>query len=143
MSGKLSELKSTIDAGLFHRSSLLQTIGHQYEQWNFLVCWALLFDIPKVYASIYCLPLHVSEFVIAFSDTLMPIHLWIWSSSLCYFQHWVLFLNDLIGKEGKIHLPHLKHAQRWCDKGVSCCRRLVSCICIKSGLFFYPVTDSW
>lgn len=37
VSGKLSELKSTIDAGLFHRSSLLQTIGHQYEQWNFLV----------------------------------------------------------------------------------------------------------
>ncbi|KAM1662958.1 hypothetical protein ACFX13_043242 [Malus domestica] len=37
VSGKLSELKTTIDAGLLHRSSLLQTIGHQYEQWNLLV----------------------------------------------------------------------------------------------------------
>ncbi|XP_062022290.1 V-type proton ATPase subunit a3-like isoform X4 [Rosa rugosa] len=37
VSGKLSELKSTIDAGLLHRNSLLQTIGHQYEQWNLLV----------------------------------------------------------------------------------------------------------
>ncbi|XP_004291813.1 PREDICTED: V-type proton ATPase subunit a3-like [Fragaria vesca subsp. vesca] len=37
VSGKISELKSTIDAGLLHRNSLLQTIGHQYEQWNLLV----------------------------------------------------------------------------------------------------------
>ncbi|KAL6215711.1 hypothetical protein ACLB2K_015139 [Fragaria x ananassa] len=37
VSGKISELKSTIDAGLLHRNSLLQTIGHQYEHWNLLV----------------------------------------------------------------------------------------------------------
>ncbi|XAR72783.1 hypothetical protein NMG60_11019541 [Bertholletia excelsa] len=37
VSGKLSELKTTIDAGLLHRGNLLQTIGEQYEQWNLLV----------------------------------------------------------------------------------------------------------
>ncbi|KAF8410527.1 hypothetical protein HHK36_003058 [Tetracentron sinense] len=37
VSGKLSELKTTIDAGLLHRSNLLQTIGYQFEQWNSLV----------------------------------------------------------------------------------------------------------
>ncbi|KAL6212847.1 hypothetical protein ACLB2K_018062 [Fragaria x ananassa] len=37
VSGKISERKSTIDAGLLHRNSLLQTIGHQYGQWNLLV----------------------------------------------------------------------------------------------------------
>ncbi|KAF3446386.1 hypothetical protein FNV43_RR11565 [Rhamnella rubrinervis] len=37
VSGKISELKTTIDAGLLHRSNLLQTIGYEYEQWNFLV----------------------------------------------------------------------------------------------------------
>ncbi|KAH7524153.1 hypothetical protein FEM48_Zijuj06G0089000 [Ziziphus jujuba var. spinosa] len=37
VSGKLSELKTTIDAGVLHRSNLLQTIGYEYEQWNFLV----------------------------------------------------------------------------------------------------------
>ncbi|KAK6136714.1 hypothetical protein DH2020_029542 [Rehmannia glutinosa] len=37
VSGRLSELKTTIDAGLVHRGNLLQTIGEQFEQWNFLV----------------------------------------------------------------------------------------------------------
>ncbi|GER42280.1 v-type proton ATPase 116 kDa subunit a isoform [Striga asiatica] len=37
VSGRLSELKTTIDAGLVHRSNLLQSIGEQFEQWNFLV----------------------------------------------------------------------------------------------------------
>ncbi|XP_030523170.1 V-type proton ATPase subunit a3 [Rhodamnia argentea] len=35
--GRLSELKTTIDAGLAHRGNLLQTIGDQYEQWSRLV----------------------------------------------------------------------------------------------------------
>lgn len=34
---RLSELKTTIDAGLAHRGNLLQTIGDQYEQWSRLV----------------------------------------------------------------------------------------------------------
>ncbi|KAK4761320.1 hypothetical protein SAY87_006213 [Trapa incisa] len=33
----LTELKTTIDAGLLHRGNLLQTIGDQFEQWNQLV----------------------------------------------------------------------------------------------------------
>lgn len=37
VSGRLSELRTTIDAGLLHRGNLLQTIGEQYEQWNLLV----------------------------------------------------------------------------------------------------------
>ncbi|XP_021849943.1 V-type proton ATPase subunit a3 [Spinacia oleracea] len=37
VSGKLSELRTTIDAGLLHRGNLLQTIGDQFEQWNILV----------------------------------------------------------------------------------------------------------
>ncbi|KAL3614031.1 V-type proton ATPase subunit a3 [Castilleja foliolosa] len=37
VSGRISELKTTIDAGLIHRGNLLQNIGEQYEQWNFLV----------------------------------------------------------------------------------------------------------
>ncbi|XP_057501971.1 V-type proton ATPase subunit a3 [Actinidia eriantha] len=37
VSERLSELKTTIDTGLLHRSNLLQTIGEQYEQWNLLV----------------------------------------------------------------------------------------------------------
>ncbi|KAJ0680616.1 putative V-type ATPase, V0 complex, 116kDa subunit family [Helianthus annuus] len=36
-SGKISEIKTTIDAGLLHRGNLLQTIGEEYEQWNLLV----------------------------------------------------------------------------------------------------------
>ncbi|XP_073148737.1 V-type proton ATPase subunit a3-like [Henckelia pumila] len=36
-SGRLSEFKTTIDAGLVHRGNLLQIIGEQFEQWNFLV----------------------------------------------------------------------------------------------------------
>ncbi|GAB4837861.1 V-type proton ATPase subunit a2 [Ancistrocladus abbreviatus] len=37
VSGRLSELKTTIDAGLTHRGSLLHSIADQYEQWNILV----------------------------------------------------------------------------------------------------------
>ncbi|KAL4555595.1 hypothetical protein LXL04_038219 [Taraxacum kok-saghyz] len=37
LSGRTSELKRTIDAGLLHRGNLLQTIGEQYERWNILV----------------------------------------------------------------------------------------------------------
>lgn len=37
VSGKISELKITIDAGLLHRSNLLWTIGYEHEQWNLLV----------------------------------------------------------------------------------------------------------
>ncbi|XP_038884966.1 V-type proton ATPase subunit a2-like isoform X2 [Benincasa hispida] len=37
VSGKLSELKTTIDMGQRHRSKLLQMIGRQYELWNLLV----------------------------------------------------------------------------------------------------------
>ncbi|KAL6552648.1 hypothetical protein OROHE_008012 [Orobanche hederae] len=36
VSGRLSELKTTVDAGLVHRGNLLQNIGEQFEQWNFL-----------------------------------------------------------------------------------------------------------
>ncbi|XP_004507485.1 V-type proton ATPase subunit a2 [Cicer arietinum] len=36
VSGKLSELKATIDAGLSHRVNLLENIGTQFEQWNLL-----------------------------------------------------------------------------------------------------------
>jgi len=38
VSGKLAELKTTIDAGLSHRVNLLENIGTQFEQWNLLVC---------------------------------------------------------------------------------------------------------
>ncbi|KAF5751076.1 V-type proton ATPase subunit a3-like [Tripterygium wilfordii] len=37
VSERLSEMKTTIDAGLAHRANLLQSIGDQFEQWNFLV----------------------------------------------------------------------------------------------------------
>ncbi|XP_024960444.1 V-type proton ATPase subunit a2-like [Cynara cardunculus var. scolymus] len=37
VSGRLSELKTTIDTGLLHRGNLLETIGKQYEQWNDVV----------------------------------------------------------------------------------------------------------
>ncbi|PON80789.1 ATPase, V0 complex, subunit 116kDa [Parasponia andersonii] len=37
VSGRLTELKTTIDAGLLHRGNLLQTIGDQFERWNLLV----------------------------------------------------------------------------------------------------------
>ncbi|KAH7575015.1 hypothetical protein JRO89_XS02G0035600 [Xanthoceras sorbifolium] len=37
VSGRLCELKTTIDAGMLHRGNLLQTIGEQFEQWNLLV----------------------------------------------------------------------------------------------------------
>ncbi|KAJ6409803.1 hypothetical protein OIU84_009318 [Salix udensis] len=37
VSGRISEMKAAIDAGLFHKSHLLQTIGDQFVQWNTLV----------------------------------------------------------------------------------------------------------
>ncbi|GKF71948.1 hypothetical protein Tco_0208062, partial [Tanacetum coccineum] len=37
VSGRTSELKTTIDAGLLHRGNLLQIIGGKYERWNLLV----------------------------------------------------------------------------------------------------------
>ncbi|KAL2521098.1 V-type proton ATPase subunit a3 [Forsythia ovata] len=37
VSGKLSELKATIDVGQLHRANLLQTIGYEFEQWNLQV----------------------------------------------------------------------------------------------------------
>lgn len=37
VSGRLSELKTTIDVGLSHRGSLLQNISDQFEQWNLIV----------------------------------------------------------------------------------------------------------
>lgn len=37
VSGKLSELKTTIDVGQLHRSNLLRTISFEFEQWNLLV----------------------------------------------------------------------------------------------------------
>lgn len=52
------------------------------------------------------------------------------------FCHWTLLLLIYVGKEGQIDLSHSKYAQHGCDKEMSCCRRLVSCLCNKSGLFF-------
>ncbi|XP_068646108.1 V-type proton ATPase subunit a3-like [Aristolochia californica] len=37
VSGKLEELKTTIDVGLMHKDNLLNSIGYQFEQWNLLV----------------------------------------------------------------------------------------------------------
>ncbi|XP_051139489.1 V-type proton ATPase subunit a2-like isoform X2 [Andrographis paniculata] len=37
VSGKLSELKTTIDIGQLQRVNLLRSIGHEFEQWNFMV----------------------------------------------------------------------------------------------------------
>ncbi|KAK4342494.1 hypothetical protein RND71_038310 [Anisodus tanguticus] len=37
VSGKLLELKTTVDAGQLHRANLLQTIGYEFDQWNLLV----------------------------------------------------------------------------------------------------------
>ncbi|KAI9128016.1 hypothetical protein K1719_001009 [Acacia pycnantha] len=37
VSARLSELKTTIDAGLLHKGNLLQTIGDQFDHWNLLV----------------------------------------------------------------------------------------------------------
>ncbi|KAK9005472.1 hypothetical protein V6N11_042903 [Hibiscus sabdariffa] len=37
VSGRLEELKTTIDFGLVHQSNLLRTISHHFEQWSHLV----------------------------------------------------------------------------------------------------------
>lgn len=39
VSGRITELKTTIDAGSYHRDNLLRTIGDQFEQWNLKVCF--------------------------------------------------------------------------------------------------------
>lgn len=77
----------------------------------------------------------------------MYVHVcWHWSLAICIL-HFVQSLNfvslNLIGEEGKVHLPHFKYAELWCDKEVSRCRRLVSYFCKWSGLCFYPASDSW
>nr|XP_016498908.1 PREDICTED: V-type proton ATPase subunit a2-like [Nicotiana tabacum] len=36
VSGKLSELKTTVDVGQLHWANLLQTIGYEFDQWNLL-----------------------------------------------------------------------------------------------------------
>lgn len=36
VSGRISEMRTTIDVRLVHRSNLLQTIAVQFEQWNLL-----------------------------------------------------------------------------------------------------------
>lgn len=37
VSGRITELKMTIDIGLLHRDNILKNIAHQFEQWNHLV----------------------------------------------------------------------------------------------------------
>ncbi|KAM0942870.1 hypothetical protein DsansV1_C14g0131951 [Dioscorea sansibarensis] len=37
VSGRITELKTTIDIGLLHRDNILKTIAHQFEQWSHLV----------------------------------------------------------------------------------------------------------
>ncbi|XP_039141764.1 V-type proton ATPase subunit a2-like [Dioscorea cayenensis subsp. rotundata] len=37
VSGRITELKTTIDIGLLHRDNILKNIAHQFEQWNHLV----------------------------------------------------------------------------------------------------------
>ncbi|KAJ8772709.1 hypothetical protein K2173_027886 [Erythroxylum novogranatense] len=37
VSGRLSELNTTVEIGLAHRTNLLQTIGFQFQKWNLLV----------------------------------------------------------------------------------------------------------
>ncbi|URE01644.1 vacuolar proton translocating ATPase 100 kDa [Musa troglodytarum] len=37
VSGKITELKTTIDLGMLHRDNILKNISHQFEQWNNLV----------------------------------------------------------------------------------------------------------
>ncbi|XP_042508685.1 V-type proton ATPase subunit a2 [Macadamia integrifolia] len=37
VSGKIAEMKATIDVGLLHRNNLLKTISYQFEKWDLLV----------------------------------------------------------------------------------------------------------
>ncbi|RWV98597.1 hypothetical protein GW17_00038541 [Ensete ventricosum] len=37
VSGKITELKTTIDLGMLHRDNILKNISYQFEQWNNLV----------------------------------------------------------------------------------------------------------
>ena len=41
VSGRLTELKTTIDAGLGHRNILLHTIGDKFEMWNLKVLFCV------------------------------------------------------------------------------------------------------
>ncbi|KAG5048038.1 hypothetical protein JHK85_009141 [Glycine max] len=52
VSGRISELKATIDAGLIHRSTLLQTIGHHHGQWRLLKVGVLF--LQQVRFTKYC-----------------------------------------------------------------------------------------
>ncbi|KAE8731376.1 V-type proton ATPase subunit a2 [Hibiscus syriacus] len=42
VSGRLGELKTTIDVGLVHQINLLQTIAYHFEQWSHLFLWLAL-----------------------------------------------------------------------------------------------------
>lgn len=58
MNGKLSELKTTIDVGQHHWSSVVQAISHQFEPWNNSVnftclchiTYLLSYGIPESYS---------------------------------------------------------------------------------------------
>lgn len=57
----LTELKTTIDAGLVHRGNLLQAIGDQFEQWNQLVYLLFLknsFYVQNSQMSLYIYMIH-------------------------------------------------------------------------------------
>ncbi|KAG5065163.1 hypothetical protein JHK86_008894 [Glycine max] len=52
VSGRISELKATIDAALIHRSTLLQTIGYHHGQWRLLKVGVLF--LQQVRFTKYC-----------------------------------------------------------------------------------------
>jgi hypothetical protein len=35
---RLSELQSTLDAGIYHRNNVLNNIGYNLEKWTLMVC---------------------------------------------------------------------------------------------------------
>ena len=59
VSGRLTELKTTIDAGLGHRNILLHAIGDKFELWNLkvLFCWVACVDPSVLNHSSLCLPI--------------------------------------------------------------------------------------
>lgn len=82
MSGRLSELKTTIDVGLLHRENMLQSIGSQLEFWNTMVNLNI--------SSIFC-------------SSIFMINLWLSDQFAGSFH--------CSGEEGKIHLPCAEYAQ--------------------------------
>lgn len=48
VSAKISELKATIDMGLAHRDNILKNIASEFENWNRLVSYPLMWWIPYV-----------------------------------------------------------------------------------------------